>query len=124
LSVAADWLKASGNYFEDCATWLYDSAIYGVAALSFGRGANFERAAAAMLALVLVVAGCQGAWDSLSCVVCMSVLVAFALGASNPALSQAKQTAPEQIADSQPGASQAAPSYIEVRSAPHSSPLP
>jgi hypothetical protein len=63
LSIAADWCSASGNYFEDGATWLYDTAIYGVVAISFGRGASFERMAAGMLAFVLLVAGCQGAWD-------------------------------------------------------------
>lgn len=63
LSVAFDWLSASGKYFEDGATWIYDSAIYGLVAISFGRGAFFERAAAFMLSAVLTAAGCQGSYD-------------------------------------------------------------
>lgn len=63
LSVAFDWLSASGKYFEDGASWIYDSAIYGLVAFSFGRGAFFERWAALMLSLVLTVAGCQGSYD-------------------------------------------------------------
>lgn len=63
LTVGFDWLSASGKYFEDGASWIYDCAIYGLVAFSFGRGAIFERAAAFMLSLVLTAAGCQGSYD-------------------------------------------------------------
>jgi len=63
LSVAFDWLSASESYLEDGVCWIYDSAIYGVAAISFGRGASFERVAAFMLSLILAIAGCQGSYD-------------------------------------------------------------
>ncbi len=63
VSVALDGLFASGSSFEDGAVWIYDIAIYGLAAISFGRGAVLERATAALLAVVLLVAGCQGSYD-------------------------------------------------------------
>ena len=63
LSIAFNWLSASGSYFEDGIYWIYDCAIYGLAAISFGKGAFVERAAAFMLSLVLAIAGCQGTYD-------------------------------------------------------------
>ncbi len=62
-TAAFDWLTASGAYLEDGVTWIYDTVIYGLVAVSFGRGVIFERAAAFMLSLVLAVAGCQGSYD-------------------------------------------------------------
>ncbi len=49
--------------------WIYDVAIYGLSALSFGRSRSVEQRAAYVLALILGIGGVQGAdevWDAVS----------------------------------------------------------
>lgn len=63
LSLALRYLSTSENHFEDGIYLFYDSLIYGLAAISFGRGELFERATALMLSAVFAVGGCQGSYD-------------------------------------------------------------
>ncbi len=63
LSLALRYLSPSENPFEDGIYLLYDGLIYGLAAISFGRGELFERATALMLSAVFAVGGCQGSYD-------------------------------------------------------------
>lgn len=66
LGIVVDWFTASASYFEDGVVWIYDSLIYGLVAISFGRGVFLERTAAITLSLVLAVAGCHGSYDVFS----------------------------------------------------------
>lgn len=66
FDIGIDWLTLPANPLEDGVVWIYDSVIYGLVAISFGRGAVFERAAAIMLSLILAIAGCHGSYDVFS----------------------------------------------------------
>lgn len=59
------WALAIGNrqLLKDGLDWSYDVALYGVAALVFGRGAAAERATAGFVAAVMFVAGAHTLWD-------------------------------------------------------------
>jgi divalent metal cation (Fe/Co/Zn/Cd) transporter len=48
---------------KDALEWLYDVAVYAMAAISFGRGARIEQISALVIAAVLTVAGLQGCYE-------------------------------------------------------------
>ena len=53
----------SRQLLKDAADWGYDVALYGIAALVFGRGAKSERAAALAVAAILAAAGLHTLYD-------------------------------------------------------------
>jgi Co/Zn/Cd efflux system component len=61
----AAWALSTGNrhLLKDATDWVYDVVLYGVAAAVFGRGANFERIAALVVAGIMAVAGLHTLYD-------------------------------------------------------------
>src|SRR6478736_5527651 len=59
------WALAIGNaqLFKDGVDWVYDVALYGIAALVFGRDARAERLAAIAIGAVMAVAGLHTLYD-------------------------------------------------------------
>lgn len=59
------WGLAAGNrqLLKDGLDWSYDVALYGVAALTFGREARVERATAGFVAATMFVAGAHTLYD-------------------------------------------------------------
>jgi len=59
------WALVIGNVqlFKDGVDWVYDVALYGIAALIFGRDARAERLAATAIGAVLAVAGLHTLYD-------------------------------------------------------------
>jgi Co/Zn/Cd efflux system component len=59
------WALAIGNaqLFKDGVDWVYDVALYGIAALVFGRDARAERLAALAIGGVMAVAGLHTLYD-------------------------------------------------------------
>lgn len=59
------WALSAGNaqLFKDGVDWVYDVALYGVAALAFGHGERAERIAAMAIGAVMAVAGLHTLWD-------------------------------------------------------------
>lgn len=59
------WALAIGNaqLFKDGVDWVYDVALYGLAAVLFGRGEGAERVGAMIIAAVLFVAGAHTVYD-------------------------------------------------------------
>ncbi len=59
------WALAIGNaqLFKDGVDWIYDVALYGIAAIVFGREARAERLAAIAIGAVLAVAGLHTLYD-------------------------------------------------------------
>ncbi len=59
------WARATGNaqLFKDGVDWVYDVALYGIAALVFGRDARAERWAALGIGAVMAVAGLHTLYD-------------------------------------------------------------
>lgn len=59
------WALSAGNaqLFKDGVDWVYDVALYGVAALVFGHGERAERLAALAIGAVMAVAGLHTLWD-------------------------------------------------------------
>lgn len=59
------WALSAGNaqLFKDGVDWVYDVALYGVAALVFGHGERAERLAAMAIGAVMAVAGLHTLWD-------------------------------------------------------------
>ncbi len=59
------WALAIGNaqLFKDGVDWAYDVALYGIAAIVFGRDARIERLAAIAIGVVMVVAGLHTLYD-------------------------------------------------------------
>jgi hypothetical protein len=59
------WALAIGNtqLFKDGVDWVYDVALYGIAALVFGRDARAERLAALAIGAVMAVAGLHTLYD-------------------------------------------------------------
>ncbi|CAH1678423.1 Cation efflux family protein [Hyphomicrobiales bacterium] len=59
------WALAIGNaqLFKDGIDWVYDVALYGIAALVFGRDARAERLAAVAIGAVMAVAGLHTLYD-------------------------------------------------------------
>lgn len=64
IAVVAHALSVgSKQLFKDGVDWSYDVVLYGVVALVFGRGAKAERASAAFVGIVMLVAGLHTLWD-------------------------------------------------------------
>lgn len=59
------WALAIGNaqLFKDGVDWVYDVALYGIAAIVFGRDARIERLAAVAIGAVMAVAGLHTLYD-------------------------------------------------------------
>ncbi|WP_186420995.1 cation transporter [Bosea sp. CS1GBMeth4] len=59
------WALAIGNsqLFKDGVDWVYDVALYGIAALVFGRDERAERVAALGIGAVMAVAGLHALYD-------------------------------------------------------------
>jgi Co/Zn/Cd efflux system component len=59
------WALAVGNaqLFKDGVDWVYDVALYGIAAVVFGRDARAERLAAVAIGAVMAVAGFHTLYD-------------------------------------------------------------
>jgi len=59
------WALAIGSaqLFKDGADWVYDVALYGIAAIVFGRDARAERLAALAIGAVMAVAGLHTLYD-------------------------------------------------------------
>ncbi len=59
------WALAVGNnqLFKDGVDWVYDVALYGIAALVFGRDARAEKLAAFAIGAVMATAGGHTLWD-------------------------------------------------------------
>lgn len=59
------WAHAVGNaqLFKDGVDWVYDVALYGIAAVVFGRDARAERLAALGIGAVMAVAGLHSLYD-------------------------------------------------------------
>ncbi|MBK9081998.1 MAG: hypothetical protein IPL88_07965 [Rhizobiales bacterium] len=72
----------SKQLFKDGVDWSYDVALYGVVALVFGRGATAERASAAFVGLVMLVAGLHTLWDLWDKIVAPRPIEPFVLGFS------------------------------------------
>lgn len=67
---------------KDALEWGYDIAIYALAAISFGRGAQAERWSALAIAVVLFVAGLQGSYEVIRAFFIPPVIQAFTVGFS------------------------------------------
>lgn len=67
---------------KDALEWGYDIAIYALAAISFGRGAQAERWSALAIAAVLFVAGLQGTYEVIRAFFIPPVIQAFTVGFS------------------------------------------
>ena len=59
------WAMAVGNpqLFKDGVDWVYDVALYGIAAVVFGRDARAEKLAALAIGAVMAVAGLHTLYD-------------------------------------------------------------
>ncbi|MDX3809845.1 cation transporter [Bosea thiooxidans] len=59
------WALAIGNaqLFKDGVDWVYDVALYGIAAIVFGRDARIERLAAVAIGAVMAIAGLHTLYD-------------------------------------------------------------
>jgi Co/Zn/Cd efflux system component len=59
------WALAIGNaqLFKDGVDWVYDVALYGIAAIVFGRTARAERMAALAIGAVMAIAGLHTLYD-------------------------------------------------------------
>jgi Co/Zn/Cd efflux system component len=59
------WALAIGSaqLFKDGVDWVYDVALYGIAAVVFGRDARAERIAALVIGAVMVIAGLHTLYD-------------------------------------------------------------
>ena len=59
------WALAIGNsqLLKDGVDWVYDVALYGIAAVVFGRDARIERLAAVAIGAVMAVAGLHTLYD-------------------------------------------------------------
>ena len=67
---------------KDALEWGYDIAIYAVAAISFGRGANAERTSALVIAFVLLIAGLQGSYEVVRAFFIAPIIEAVTVGFS------------------------------------------
>lgn len=78
------WGLAAGNrqLLKDGLDWSYDVALYGVAALTFGREARLEQATAAFVGLVMAVAGAHTLYDLWDKIVSPRPIEIVALGFS------------------------------------------
>jgi len=78
------WALAVGNaqLFKDGVDWVYDVALYGIAAVVFGRDARAERLAALAIGAVMAVAGMHTLYDLASKIVTPRPIEVWALGFS------------------------------------------
>ncbi|QLP97878.1 MAG: hypothetical protein HZY79_11535 [Rhodoblastus sp.] len=63
VTVAWGWAAGNRQLLKDGLDWSYDVALYGVAALTFGREARAERAVAGFVAAVMAAAGAHTLYD-------------------------------------------------------------
>lgn len=78
------WALAIGNnqLFKDGVDWVYDVALYGIAALVFGRDERAERVAALGIGAVMAVAGLHTLYDLYDKIVRPRPIEVFVLGFS------------------------------------------
>ncbi|PZN98126.1 MAG: hypothetical protein DCF30_14880 [Hyphomicrobiales bacterium] len=78
------WALAVGNaqLFKDGVDWVYDVALYGVAAVVFGRDARAERLAAMAIGAVMAVAGFHTLYDLAAKIAVPRPIEIWALGFS------------------------------------------
>lgn len=78
------WALAIGNIqlFKDGVDWAYDVALYGIAALVFGRDGRAERGAALAIGAVMAVAGLHTLYDLGDKILRPRPIEVFALGFS------------------------------------------
>jgi Co/Zn/Cd efflux system component len=78
------WALAVGNaqLFKDGVDWVYDVALYGIAAIVFGRDARAERLAAMAIGTVMAVAGLHTLYDLAAKIVTPRPIEVWALGFS------------------------------------------
>lgn len=78
------WALAIGNtqLFKDGVDWVYDVALYGIAALVFGRDERAERGAALGIGAVMAVAGLHTLYDLGDKILQPRPIEVFALGFS------------------------------------------
>ncbi len=78
------WALAVGNaqLFKDGVDWVYDVALYGVAAVVFGRDARAERLAAIAIGAVMAVAGLHTLYDLAAKIITPRPIEIWALGFS------------------------------------------
>jgi Co/Zn/Cd efflux system component len=78
------WAIAVGNnqLFKDGVDWVYDVALYGIAALVFGRDERAERVAALGIGAVMAVAGLHTLYDLFDKIVRPRPIEAWTLGFS------------------------------------------
>jgi divalent metal cation (Fe/Co/Zn/Cd) transporter len=78
------WALAVGNaqLFKDGVDWVYDVALYGIAALVFGRDSRAERVAALAIGAVMAVAGLHTLYDLAAKIITPRPIEVWALGFS------------------------------------------
>jgi Co/Zn/Cd efflux system component len=78
------WALAVGNaqLFKDGVDWVYDVALYGIAAVVFGRDARAERLAAIAIGSVMAVAGLHTLYDLAAKIITPRPIEVWALGFS------------------------------------------
>ncbi|HEV7258280.1 MAG TPA: cation transporter [Bosea sp. (in: a-proteobacteria)] len=78
------WALAVGNaqLFKDGVDWVYDVALYGIAALVFGRDGRAERLAAMAIGAVMAVAGLHTFYDLAAKIIAPRPIEVWALGFS------------------------------------------
>lgn len=78
------WALAVGNaqLFKDGVDWVYDVALYGIAALVFGRDGRAERLAALAIGAVMAAAGLHTLYDLASKIITPRPIEVWALGFS------------------------------------------
>jgi Co/Zn/Cd efflux system component len=78
------WALAVGNaqLFKDGVDWVYDVALYGIAAVVFGRDARAERLAAMAIGAVMAVAGFHTLYDLAAKIITPRPIEIWALGFS------------------------------------------
>ncbi len=78
------WALVVGNaqLFKDGVDWVYDVALYGIAALVFGRDGRAERLAALAIGAVMAVAGLHTLYDLAAKVITPRPIEIWALGFS------------------------------------------
>ena len=78
------WALAVGNaqLFKDGVDWVYDVALYGIAAVVFGRDARAERLAAMAIGSVMAVAGLHTLYDLAAKIITPRPIEVWALGFS------------------------------------------
>jgi len=78
------WALVVGNaqLFKDGVDWVYDVALYGIAALVFGRDGRAERLAALAIGAVMAVAGLHTLYDLAAKIITPRPIEIWALGFS------------------------------------------